>query len=286
MALGSLGTSTWAAPVDLSSGSAGFFSTPVAGGFSDLYTFTLATAQTVNVLLSSVMGGGQDVDFTSVVLAGSGGTTFNAVALTSDPFESWVIANASLGAGSYTLAANGTNSAARGGYAGTIALSGSSAPPPGVGGGPLDLSSGSTGFAHTLGAGGFSDGYTFTLSSSRAVNVMFSAVAGGSQDLDLTDIRITGPSGTFTAENLTADPFENWTLRTPLLAPGNYTLTAAGTNGGAAGTYVGSLAVSDTGPTEPNPVPEPASAALVLAGLGAALATMRRRKPGVGSPLL
>lgn len=283
MALGCLSAGISAAPIDLSSGNAGFFHTPVANGFSDPYTFTLAVPQTVSVLLSSVVGGGQNVDFKSVVLTGTGGAAFNAVALTSDPFESWVIANAALSAGSYTLTANGINSAAMGSYAGTIALSGSSAPPPGPGGAPLDLSSGSTGFVHTLGAGGFSDAYSFTLSSARAINVMLSSLVGGSQDLAFTNISITGPSGTFTAEDLTADPFDNWTLRTPLLAAGSYTLNATGTNSSASGTYVGSVAVSDTGPTEPNPVPEPASGALVLAGLGAAVATTRRRKARVGS---
>jgi|GEM_PF-5099755 len=32
-----------AGPVDLSSGSAGFFNTPVAGGFIDVYTLTLTS---------------------------------------------------------------------------------------------------------------------------------------------------------------------------------------------------------------------------------------------------
>lgn len=276
MILGGMSTGVAAAPIDLSSGSAGFMSTPGSGGFSDAFTFSLASTTTVNVLLSSVVGGSQDVDFTSVTITGPGGE-FNAAALTGDPYESWVIKGASLTPGNYTLTATGNNSAAAGTYVGNIALSGSSFAPPSGSGGPLDLSSGSTGFVHTSGAGAFSDSYTFSLASARAVNVLLSSVVGGDQDVDFTSLVLTGPSGVFNAGTFTADPFENWVLSTPVLDPGSYTLTASGTNSSAVGTYVGSIAISASGPTSPNSVPEPGSSALLLAGLGAALAT--RRKP-------
>jgi hypothetical protein len=63
-----------------------------------------------------------------------------------------------------------------------------------------------------------------------------------------------------------------------VLGAGNYTLTASGNNSAAVGTYAGSIAISDSGPTSPNTVPEPGSSALLLAGLGAALATRRKSR--------
>jgi len=81
-----LSTGVAAAPIDLSSGSAGFMSTPGSGGFSDSYTFSLVSTTTVNVLLSSVVGGDQDVDFTSLTLTGPSGV-FTAGAFTADTFE-------------------------------------------------------------------------------------------------------------------------------------------------------------------------------------------------------
>ncbi len=278
VALGSLGTGASAMPVDLSSGSAGFMNTPGSGGFTDLYTFSLASTTTVNVLLSSVVGGSQNVDFSNVFLTGPAGQVSAAV-FTGDPFESWVIGGASLGPGTYTLTASGTNSAAAGTYVGNIALAGSSMAPPGSSGGPLDLSSGSTGFVNTPSAGLFTDSYTFSLASMTAVNVLLSSAVGGEQDVDITDLLLTGPSGVFSGQAFTADPFENWSLSTPILQPGSYTLTTRGTNSGARATYVGSIALSPNGTAPPNTVPEPASAALVLvAGLAAAHATGRGRR--------
>ena len=275
--LGGLGTGASAAPVDLSSGSAGFVGAPGGGGFADAYTFTLASATTVNVLLSSVVGGSQNVDFTSVVLTGPSGVV-SAAALTGDPYESWAIGGAALAPGSYTLTAAGNNSAAAGTYVGTIALAGSSAVPAGGGVGPLDLSSGSTGFVHTPSAGAFSDVHTFSLAATTAVNVLLSSAVGGSQDVDITSLTLAGPSGVFSGQAFTADPFENWTMRTPVLGPGSYTLTAKGSNSAAVGTYVGSIALAPGEPTPPSTVPEPASSALLLAGLAAAHVAARRRR--------
>jgi hypothetical protein len=141
------------------------------------------------------------------------------------------------------------------------------------------LSSGSTGFVHTPTAGAFSDVYTFTLASMQAVNVLLSTVVGGSQDVDFTSLVLAGPSGVFTGNAFTADPFENWVLHSPVLNPGSYTLTTNGINSEAVGTYVGSIAIAASGPTAPpNSVPEPGTGALLLAGLGAAHWTVRRRQ--------
>lgn len=275
--LGSLSAGALATPVDISSGSAGFVSTPGSGGFSDTYTFTLASTTTANMLFSSATGGGQNVDFTSISLTGPGGD-FTATALFGDPFESWAIKSAILTPGSYTLTAVGLNSAAVGTYAGNIALSGSGFTSSTGSGGPLDLSSGSTGFVSTPGAGTFSDAYTFTLASGRAVNLLLSSVVGGEQNVNLTSVTLTGPSGTFAAAEFNGDPFESWSLNTPLLNPGSYTITTKGINSAAVGTYVASLAVSEPASTPPNAIPEPATWALLLAGLGAAHAATRRRR--------
>ena len=129
LAIGAFGVGAAAAPVDLSSGSSGFYSTPSEGVFSDLYTFTLASTQTVNVMLSSVVGGAQDVDLSSVFLTGPQGAVLNASSFTGNPFESWIITDALLAPGQYTLTASGVNSGASGTYDGSIALSGSSAAP-------------------------------------------------------------------------------------------------------------------------------------------------------------
>ncbi|WP_326543420.1 FxDxF family PEP-CTERM protein [Pseudorhodoferax sp.] len=277
MAFAGLGASAWAAPVDLSSGSAGFVGSPGAGGFSDSYTFTLASANTVNVLLGSVVGGSQNLDFGSVVLSGPGGT-FRAEAFKGDPFESWVIRGALLTPGAYTLTAAGSNSLAAASYAGSIALAGSSTATPDGAGGPLDLSSGSTGFVHTAAAGAFSDTYSFSLASASAINLWLGSAVGGSQSIDFTDVVLTGPSGVVHGMGFSDDPFESWTLASPVLAPGSYTLTASGINSDAMATYVGNIAVAGSDPTPPNDVPEPGTCALLLAGLAAANATRRRGK--------
>lgn len=278
LVLGAFSTGAAATPVDLSSGSGGFMATPAGGGFSDTYTFSLASTTSFSLLLSSVVGGGQNVDFTKVFLTGPSGV-IAASAFTANPYESWIIGGTSLAPGNYTLTAAGNNSAAAGTYVGNIALAGSSSASPGGAGGPLDLSSGSAGFVHTPSADAFSDVYTFTLAAMTAVNVLLSSAVGGSQNVDITSLTLTGPSGGFTGTAFTPDPFENWTLSTPVLLPGSYTLTASGTNSEAVGTYVGSIALSPNGSMPPNTVPEPATSALLLAGLAAVHAMGRRRRP-------
>jgi hypothetical protein len=111
-----------AVPIDISSGSAGFVNTPPAGAFTDIYTFTLPVATTLTGLVSSVVAGGQDVDFSSLVLTGPSGP-FSFALANPDPFEVWTLNTPTLSAGAYTLTLTGTNSAAIGTYSGTIAVS-------------------------------------------------------------------------------------------------------------------------------------------------------------------
>ena len=110
-----------AVAIDLSSGSAGFVNTPPAGSFVDVYTFTLTTATTLTGIVSSALNGGQDVDFTSLVITGpSGPASFSLI--NPDPFEIWTISTGVLNAGAYTLTLTGTNTVSTGTYSGNIAI--------------------------------------------------------------------------------------------------------------------------------------------------------------------
>lgn len=108
-------------PLDLSSGSTYFGNTPVAGGFSDVYTFTVTQASSFIASFTSVVNGGQDVDFTSFSLSGPSGTFFGAQLLP-DPVEVYSLSVGNIAAGSYQLTVTGTNSAAIGSYGGSVAV--------------------------------------------------------------------------------------------------------------------------------------------------------------------
>ena len=105
----------------MSSGSAGFVNTPPAGAFTDVYTFTLSVPTTLTGIVSSVVSGAQDIDFTSIVLTGPTGPTSFAM-ISPDPFEIWTISTGTLAAGAYTLTLMGTNSPAIATYTGNIAI--------------------------------------------------------------------------------------------------------------------------------------------------------------------
>jgi hypothetical protein len=141
--------------------------------------------------------------------------------------------------------------------------------------GPLDLSTGSTGFSNTPLAGSFLDVYTFNAVSSFVLNASVTTVLNGAQDVDFTSIFITGPSGTFNLMPLLADPVEVWA--TPAagfqFGPGAYSLSLMGVNSAAAGSYGGNIAVSAVAA-----VPEPETYALMLAGLGAVGFIARKRR--------
>lgn len=262
-------------PVDLSSGSAGFFNTPVGGGFMDSYTFALVTPGIISASITSAVGGSQNVDFSSIALIGPSGT-FTAAPVLADPFETYGLTTGLLGAGSYALTLTGSNSAARGSYGGNIAFSATSgtglAPSTvsGVAGlGSLDLSSGSAGFANTPIAGVFLDTLSFTLAARSSFTGSVSSAVGGAQDVDFTSITIVGPSGSFGLTNAVGDPYETWVLPSVELNPGTYTAQFVGMNSAAIGSYGGNFAVAPLGSGgTPTPVPEPSTAVLALTALG------------------
>ena len=152
-----------------------------------------------------------------------------------------------------------------------LALAGASASAAALG--PLDLSSGSTGFANTPIAGPFTDTFTFTVTAPSFLIGSVTSVVSGSQNVDFSGIFISGPSGTFGFAKLNPDPFEFWVTSSPgfALGAGSYTLSLIGTNSAAIGSYGGNLAISV--------VPEPQTLALLCGGLGVVgfLASRRKR---------
>lgn len=139
-----------------------------------------------------------------------------------------------------------------------------------AGGGPLDLSTGSTGFASTPAAGPFTDLWTFTLSMAASVSASLTAVVNGGQDVDLSLVQIIGASTTLNFTQLLSDPVETWALAATTLPAGSYTLSITGTNSAAAGSYGGNVAVS--------PVSEPETYAMLAAGLMGVGFVLRRRR--------
>lgn len=137
-------------------------------------------------------------------------------------------------------------------------------------GGPLDLSTGSTGFATTPTAGAFTDLWTFTLTAPGIISGSITSILNGAQDVDFTSIQITGVGPAISFSQLLADPVETWGLVGTTVAAGSYTLRIAGTNSAAIGSYAGNLAVS--------PVPEAETYAMLLAGLLAVGMKIRPRR--------
>jgi hypothetical protein len=142
------------------------------------------------------------------------------------------------------------------------------------GGGPLDLSSGSTFFGRTPGGASFEDSYTFTLSGTSYLTTgSIDSSALGPQDIDFTSITLrSGATTIATFANLGTDAQEHYVLTQTLLAAGSYTLVIDGTQTPDGASYAGNLAVM----TAP-PVPEPQTYAMLLAGLGALCFMARRR---------
>ena len=143
------------------------------------------------------------------------------------------------------------------------------------GGGPLDLSSGSTFFGRTPSGLSFVDTYTFTLTGASylTTGAVDSSAIGG-QDIDFNSIMIMqGATTIATFANSGTDAQEHYTLAQTLVAAGSYSLVISGIQSADAASYAGNLAVVAV-----SLVPEPETYALMLAGLGVVGFVARRRR--------
>ena len=142
------------------------------------------------------------------------------------------------------------------------------------GGGPLDLSTGSTFFGRTPSGLSFIDTYTFTLAGTSYLTTgSVDSSAIGNKDIDFNSIMIMqGATTIATFANNGTDAQEHYTLGQTLLAAGSYSLVINGTQSPDGASYAGNIAVVAAS------VPEPESYVLMLAGLGALAFIARRRR--------
>ncbi|MES2159792.1 MAG: FxDxF family PEP-CTERM protein [Pseudomonadota bacterium] len=145
----------------------------------------------------------------------------------------------------------------------------------------LDLSSGSAVLKHEFGAGNagntFSDRYNFTASSAEALGAQVSSLdlgalgLGGASFDSFKLYNSGGLSMDGTRQTPPGAAVEAWAVGAHHLVADSYYLLVSGTvRNGAAGNYVGSVAVSA--------VPEPAGYAMLLGGIGLVGWMARRRK--------
>jgi hypothetical protein len=138
---------------------------------------------------------------------------------------------------------------------------------------PLDISSGNALFGRNNAMGNFVDNYTFNLASSSFLTSSVSSSASGAQDLDFTSIVIQNAASVVVASfsgNFGNDMNEFYALSQVQLAPGSYHLMVSGLNSVSQASYAGTMAVTA--------VPEPASGALIMGGLGLVGFIIRRRR--------
>jgi hypothetical protein len=107
-------------------GGTGFFGrTPVGPTFNDTYTFTLTGSSFLtSSSVASNVNGAADIDFTSVFFNDitAPGTHFNFAQVSLDPSEGYGITNLLLGAGTYELHIDGSQTASRASYGGNITV--------------------------------------------------------------------------------------------------------------------------------------------------------------------
>ena len=141
------------------------------------------------------------------------------------------------------------------------------------GGGPLDLTSGSTYFGRTPSGSSFIDTFSFTLAGSSFLTTgSIDSSAIGGQNIDFNSIMIMqGATTIATFANNGTDAQEHYTLGQTLLSAGSYSLVINGLQSADAASYAGNLAVVAA------PVPEPGTYAMLLAGLGVIGFLGRRR---------
>ncbi|TNE43730.1 MAG: PEP-CTERM sorting domain-containing protein [Sphingomonadales bacterium] len=137
----------------------------------------------------------------------------------------------------------------------------------------IDLSSSvSDSFGGIVGAGSFSDAFTFTLNEASALtsasitNILVELTGLG--DIDFTSVDFDGNTF-FNITNNFDNSMDLAYISGVPLAAGDHTLTVQGIAYGTA-SYGGNITIS--------PVPEPATWAMMIAGIAAVGFAMRRRK--------
>ena len=156
-----------------------------------------------------------------------------------------------------------------------IALTGASAPAATRTFNSFDGTSGNFGNTRVA-PGRFADKFTVTLDADGEFSAtIYSAADGTGTDLDLTDVRLTGPKGVdlgFTTVNSGAEEYR--VFNSQVLPPGTYTLSVQG-RGGPAARYSGNITFVQIGR-----IPEPATWLMMFLGFGSLGFVIRRRKPG------
>jgi hypothetical protein len=143
------------------------------------------------------------------------------------------------------------------------------------GGGPLDLSGGTTFFGRTP-TGVFTDTWTFSLaSSSYLVNGSTSSAAVGETNLDYTSVTLRDSANALVAtfHDYLIGRTEFYRLGETRLAAGDYSMVVSGVNSVPQASYSANLSVVAA------PIPEPETYVLMLAGLGVMGFVMSRRRP-------
>jgi hypothetical protein len=124
--------------------------------------------------------------------------------------------------------------------------------------------------------GAFTNVFTFVVTSRGIVASDFSNTTprdGSSTDIDFTSATLTGNGMTTSYTKLVGEPTsltEVWDITPFEIGAGTYTLTINGTAFGSKATYAGNFNVAA--------VPEPATWAMMIGGIGMVGGAMRRRR--------
>lgn len=140
----------------------------------------------------------------------------------------------------------------------------------------IDLSAGSQFYGNVFESGqegvGFSDTYNFTLSGPSSVSALVSSIAASASDgLEINWFSLRTPGGTVFGSQLDSGRIDSWEVGAQSSNGGLYRLVVSGI-------LVGDGAASYGGNINVTVVPEPATWAMLLAGL-ALLAGLGRGRP-------